>query len=150
MRIGQQTATSLFFLAFGAAAFWVSTGMPIGTAAEMGVGYVPWLLSLGCIATGVLQLATAILSRTPGDAVNVAVRPALFVTVMIVGFALLLPVLGLPLTVALLVVAAGLSGEGFDWRILAATAVLLAAGATLLFAVALRLQVPIWPLGWSP
>jgi hypothetical protein len=148
LRIGQQTAASLFFLAFGVAAFWVSLSMPIGTAADMGVGYVPWLLSLGSIAVGVIQLTTAMFSKDRGDAVVIEVQPMLFVTAMIVGFAALLPILGLPLTTGLLVLAAAASGEAFDWRILVLTAIGLAAGSALLFAVVLRLQVPVWPQGW--
>lgn len=148
LRIGQQTASSLFFLAFGAATFWISLGMPIGTAAEMGVGFVPWLLSLGCIGVGAILLLTAVLTKDRGEAVAIEVRPMLFVTAMIVGFAALLPILGLPLTVGLLVLAAGASGETFDWRLLSLTAVGLAAGSAFLFAVLLRLQVPVWPQGW--
>lgn len=148
LRIGQQTASSIFFLAFGVAAFWVSLSMPIGTAAEMGVGYVPWLLSLGCIAIGAIQLAMAAFGKNRGEAVVIEVRPMLFVTAMIVGFAALLPILGLPLTTGLLVLAAAASGEAFDWRVLALTAVGLGAGSAVLFAVLLRLQVPVWPQGW--
>jgi hypothetical protein len=64
----------------------------------------------------------------------------------VVAFALLLPRLGLPITVALTIAAAAVSGEKFRWLPLALIAIGMAAMTTLLFAWALGLQIPVWPL----
>ena len=148
LRIGQQLASSLFFLGFGAGALWLSTEMPIGTAAEMGVGYVPRLLAIGCLAVGIIQFATGLLFDDLGEPVAVEFKPLVLVAALIVGFATLLPDLGLPLTILLMVGATALSGEAFDWRLLLLAAVLLAAGAGILFCGLLRLQIPLWPMWW--
>lgn len=147
LRITQQLASSLFFLGFGAVALWLSTDMTIGTAAEMGVGYVPRLLAIGCILVGVLQFLTGLV-RSWGETATIELRPLAFVVALIMGFAGLLPFLGLPLTVFLLVLAAALSGEALKWPMLLLSALLLAAGTGVLFGLLLRLQIPIWPMGW--
>lgn len=147
LHMRQQWASSLFFLGFGSFALWLSTDMAVGTAADMGVGYVPRLLALGCIAVGVVQLVTG-LAITWGETVSVGIRPLVFVTGLVLGFAALLPFLGLPLTVFLLVLAAAFSGEALEWPMLLLTALLLSTGAGVLFGALLRLQIPIWPMGW--
>lgn len=148
LRIGQHLAASLFFLAFGAAGLWVSGSMPIGTAAEMGVGYVPRLLAFGCLGVGALQLAGVIVAGSTGPSFAIEARPLLFVGLIVACFAGLLPLLGLPLTIALLVFATTLSGESYQWTLLGLTAALLSSGAVVLFGLLLRLQIPLWPAWW--
>ena len=149
MRITQQAASGLFFLAFGALFLWLSTSLPMGTAADMGVGYTPRLLAIGCqIVGGVLLVARLISDRQGGlgsEPVSFAGAPLLLTTVMVAGFAVALPWLGLPLTVVACVVPAAIAGETFRWPVLLAIAGGLAVRTTLLFAWALRLQIPVWP-----
>jgi hypothetical protein len=64
---------------------------------------------------------------------------------MVIGFGILLPHLGLPLTVAVMTAAAAVSGENFSWTMLAAIAAGMAILSYLLFSVALNLQIPVWP-----
>ena len=149
LKIRQQLASGLFFIGFGALALWIGSDMAIGTAADMGVGYVPRLLAFGCIAVGLFQLGSGTV-RSWGDIVAIEARPLTFVVALILLFTLVLPLAGLPLTVFLLVMAAALSGEAFRWTTILLTALLVAVGAALLFGVLLRLQIPIWPLGWRP
>lgn len=145
-RIGRQGAASLFFLVFGAAAIWLGRSMDIGTAGEMGVGYVPRMLAIGCVLIGVWLAFTAWRTRAERDAVAFAWKPALLVPALVAAFGILLPRFGLPLTILTVVVMAGaLSGETFRWPLLALTALTLAAVSTLLFHTLLRLQVPLWP-----
>lgn len=146
LRLNQALAASLFFVGFGVGVLWLCRDMQIGTAAEMGVGYVPWLLGLGSISVGVISLVMARWGGVPADAVDIELRPLVYVPALIVCFAALLPVLGLPVTVALLVLATLASGETFDWRWLLVTAVLLAGGTAVLFVVLLQLQIPLWPI----
>lgn len=136
---------ALFFVMFGGLALVLGRELPVGTAGEMGVGYTPRMLAFGCIGVGGLLLVEAILSRAPRERIAFAWRPAIFVTLLVLGFAALLPHLGLPVTIVLLTLAAGASGETFRWPLLIATALALAALATALFAWLLKLQVPVWP-----
>ncbi|MDX2204433.1 MAG: tripartite tricarboxylate transporter TctB family protein [Hyphomicrobiaceae bacterium] len=149
LKIRQQLASSLFFTCVGALALWLGNDMAVGTAADMGVGYVPRLLALGCIGVGLVQLAGG-LARSWGDAVSLELWPLAFVVGLVVAFAGILPLAGLPLTVFLLVIAATLSGEAFRWTTVLLSAVLLSVGAAVVFGVLLRLQIPLWPLGWRP
>lgn len=136
---------ALFFVAFGVLALWLGRDLAVGTAGEMGIGYTPRMLAIGCIGVGVLLLVEALAGRARREAIAFAWRPAIFVTVLVLGFALLLPRAGLPVTIVVLTVAAGASGEAFRWPVLLATAFALALLATALFGLALKLQVPVWP-----
>ena len=147
MGVQQQYLSGLFFIAFGAFAVWAGRDLAIGTAAEMGIGYTPRALAIGCIAVGCILLLQAfvVTSAEGGPRVSVAWRPLVLVTLMVIGFGVLLPYLGLPITVALMTLAAALSGETFRWTTLAAMAVGLAVMSLLLFSTALNLQIPVWP-----
>jgi hypothetical protein len=143
----QQRWSGLFFIAFGALAIWAGWDLVVGTAADMGIGYTPRALAIGCIGVGCILLLQALVfpSADEGDRLRIAWRPLFLVTAMVIGFALLLPRLGLPITVALVVGAAALSGENFRWPTLAAIAAGMALLSTLLFSTALKLQIPVWP-----
>ncbi len=145
MRLNQQLASGLFFLGFGGLAFWLATALPMGTAADMGVGYTPRMLAVGCLAVGVIRIASIFFGSEASEPVSIAFGPLALVTVMVAGFALLLPWLGLPLAVIVSVLPAAISGETFRWHLLLAIAVVLAALTTVLFAYGLKLQIPVWP-----
>ncbi len=147
MILRQQHWSGLFFIAFGAFAVWAGSDLAIGTAGDMGIGYTPRALSIGCIVVGCILLAQAVVSSPSEDEPRVTIswRPLVLVIAMVIGFGLLLPRLGLPLTVALMTVPAALSGEDFHWPTLAAIAAGMALLSTLLFATALNLQIPVWP-----
>jgi hypothetical protein len=148
VRINQQSASGLFFLAFGALYFWLASDLTMGDAADMGIGYTPRLLSFGCVAVGAFLLGGAALGRhgVLGGPVTLSLRPLLLITTMTAGFGLVLPWLGLPLTVAATVLAASLSGEHFRPLPLILIAAGLAIGTTILFAWILNLQLPIFPV----
>jgi hypothetical protein len=143
----QQPWAGLFFIAFGAFAIWAGRDLTIGTAADMGIGYAPRALAIGCVGIGVILLLQRMFAAAvDGEpAVSFAWRPLVLVTVMVLCFGLLLPRLGLPLTVALMIPPAALSGETFRWPTMIAIAIGMAAMCTLLFSTALKLQIPIWP-----
>ena len=147
MILRQRHWSGLFFIAFGAFAVWAGSDLAIGTAADMGIGYTPRALAIGCIGVGCSLLTQAFFAPTDADdpSVTIAWRPLLLVVAMVVGFGILLPRLGLPLTVALMTVPAALSGEDFHWPTLAAIAAGMALLSTLLFSTALNLQIPVWP-----
>jgi Tripartite tricarboxylate transporter TctB family len=145
LRLTQQTASGLFFLLFGAVYLWLAQDLTMGTAADMGVGYTPRMLAVGSMLIGVTLLGGGLLGRGNREAVTIAPKPLLLTTLMVGAFALLLPWLGLPLTVIACVLPAALSGEKFNIGILSLVALALAVFTTLLFAWALKLQIPIWP-----
>lgn len=143
----QQHWAGLFFIAFGILAIWAGRDLVIGTAADMGIGYAPRGLAIGCVGVGVILLLQTLFSA-PAEGeprVSFAWRPLVLVTAMVLGFGVLLPRLGLPLTVALMIPPAALSGESFRWPTMIAIAAGMALLCTLLFSTALKLQIPVWP-----
>ena len=148
MGVQQQFLSGIFFVAFGAFATWAGSDLAIGTAADMGIGYTPRALAIGCIAVGCILLVQAYLvapARDDSTQVAIAWRPLALVTLMVISFGVLLPYLGLPITVALMIAMAALSGERFHWLTLGAIAVGMAVLSLLLFSTALKLQIPVWP-----
>lgn len=147
MGIRRQHWSGLFFVAFGAFAVWAGSDLAIGTAADMGIGYTPRALAIGCIAIGcILLLQSFLAAPVEGEQrLDIAWRPLLLVTLMVAGFGLLLPRLGLPLTVVAMTAVAAFSGEDFHWPTLGVIAVGMALLSTLLFSKALNLQIPVWP-----
>jgi hypothetical protein len=143
----QQHWAGLFFIAFGALAIWAGGDLAVGTAADMGIGYAPRALAIGCVGVGVILLIQAFFDASAGSDVRVSIawRPLVLVTAMVLGFGALLPRLGLPLTVALIIPPAALSGESFRWPTMIAIACGMALLCTLLFSTALKLQIPVWP-----
>ena len=147
MSVQQQYLSGLFFIAFGALAVWAGRDLVIGTAAEMGIGYTPRALAIGCIVVGCVLLLQAFVAKAAaeGPRVTIAWQPLALVTLMVIGFGVLLPYLGLPITVALMTLMAALSGEKFSWSMLVAMALGLAVMSLLLFSIALNLQIQVWP-----
>ncbi len=145
MRLTQQIASGLFFLTFGAAFLWLSSSLPMGTASDMGPGYVPRALSIGCIIVGAILLAIAAIGRGLTQGVSFDVKAAALTTAMVGGFAAALPWLGLPLTVFLCMMAAFASGESYRLSVMFVIALGLAIMTTMLFVWALKLQIPLLP-----
>lgn len=149
LQIRRQLASGLFFVLFGALTLWLGADMAVGTAADMGVGYVPRMLALGCVGVGLWQLGVGLMHGR-GEVAILNLRPIAFVIASIAGFAFVLPYAGLPLTVLLLVLAAAFSGEIHDRSRMLLTALILAAGSALLFGILLQLQIPLLPAMMRP
>ncbi|MFM9943456.1 MAG: tripartite tricarboxylate transporter TctB family protein [Hyphomicrobiaceae bacterium] len=145
MRLNQQTASGLFFVAFGTAFLWLGSSLTMGTAGDMGPGYVPRALAIGCVIVGAILLAIAAVGRGLRDGVTFDLKAAALTTAMVAGFAAALPWLGLPLTVFLCMISAFVSGESYRLGVMFAIALGLAVFATLLFAWGLKLQIPLLP-----
>lgn len=150
LSVSQSVASSAFFIGFGCIVLWLCRDMQIGTAAEMGVGYVPLMLGAGSIGVGALRLILGLMAPAADERAVIELRPLLFVPLLIACFAGLLPVLGLPISVALMVLATIASGEAYDVRWLLATAVVLSAGTAVLFITLLQLQIPLWIVWGRP
>jgi hypothetical protein len=73
------------------------------------------------------------------------VRPLLLILGAIVLFALLLRPAGFALTAFVLLLLAAAAGRDFRWREALVIAAAIATAASLLFIVALKINVPLWP-----
>jgi hypothetical protein len=137
-------AFALFLVAFGAAVLALTTDLRMGSAANMGPGYVPRALAGIIVVYGLALAVPAMLApfqRMPG----VSPRSLLFIALALAVFALLFPVLGLALAglIAMLCASAAASDSRPVEAIL--FALILTTFAVLLFVYGLRLPFRVWP-----
>jgi hypothetical protein len=144
-RLSQDLLAGVLFVILGAGILWTGRALPIGTAAEMGSGYVPRLLAFLLIGLGFLVGLSGIRGggrRLP----SLTWRAPGLVTGAVVLFLLLIERAGLFLSVAGVVILSGLATEGLRFRTLIGIALALAGFCAAVFAWALRLPVRVWPL----
>jgi hypothetical protein len=86
------------------------------------------------------------IETTGGDPIgHIAWRPLLIVVSAIVVFGLLLPRLGLIMTIPVLVVMVSFAGDEFSWRGVLISAIVLTFFSWLVFIAGLKLTIPLWP-----
>ncbi|MFD2031907.1 tripartite tricarboxylate transporter TctB family protein [Ancylobacter dichloromethanicus] len=129
------------FCGLGATAIIIGSKYPIGTAARMGAGYFPLLVSVGLIILGVVLLARSFLGETE-EVGEVDPRPLLVMLVSVLLFGLLIEDWGFPLAGAVVVVGASLAGRAFKPIETGLLAVGLVVFCTLLFSYGLGLNLP--------
>ena len=135
----------LFCIAIGAIALVLLANTRMGSVAAMGPGFLPTWLARLLIGLGVL-IALKSLIGSERLVLNLAVlRPVLMILGGIVLFALLLYPAGFVLTSFLLLLLAAAAGRDFRWREALVIAAAIATAASLLFIVALKINVPLWP-----
>lgn len=134
----------LLFIAFGVAAIVIGSYYPPGTAARMGPGYFPRLLGMLLVALGaIIALRGLKLSGKP--IAFGSLKPIVIVLGSVVLFALLSPHIGLVLASIMLIVMSSAGSREFRWKEALASAIVLAAGAVLVFVKGLGLLFSIWP-----
>lgn len=139
-----ETAAGALFLVVGAAALWLSRHYAIGTAVDMGPGYLPRLVAWGLVLLGAAGIARGVVVggwRPP----VVMLRPLAFLTIAILVFAQSIDRLGIVVTCIVTVVVAAAAERAARWREVPVIALGLAAFCALLFGYALNLAIPVWP-----
>jgi hypothetical protein len=134
----------VMFIAFAAVALYVSRNYSLGTAVRMGPGYFPMLLG-GVLALvgGILVVRSLVIAGDPIG--HVRVLPLVVVAVAVVLFGVLLPRLGLAVTLPVVIaVAAFASVQSRRWEVLLLS-ILLTVFSALVFVYGLRLPIPLWP-----
>ena len=131
------------FVAIGAAALALGTDLTMGTAADMGEGYVPRAMAVALIGLGGLIVLARMRAQPPPQSSparreEVSWRPLVFVTTAVLVFAAALEPLGLIAAMACSAIDANFSG-----RPLRATALALLISVLSLVVVA----VFVWGLG---
>lgn len=139
----------LMFCSVAALGLWLSRDYPIGTALQMGTGYVPrllcWVLLLlgGCIAIQGFREIEA--ERVAEARVLPIWRPVVFVTASLVIFGLGIERLGLIISILLMIGAGALAGRDLRPVETAIAAIVLAVLSWAVFILGLGLTMPIWP-----
>jgi hypothetical protein len=136
----------LFFIVLGAAALWVSRDYPLGDLNRMGPGYFPRMLGLGMICLGVLILRQGLadLAGAKGHRGGLD-RSFWLIPLALVVFGLLVERLGVVAGLALTLAVAGAAHREARIKEVAISTVTLIVLAVLIFVVALKLPLRLWP-----
>ena len=133
----------LLFVAFGIVGLWFGRDYAVGTAARMGPGYFPAMLSWLLIALGGYIAARAfVLDGPPVD--RVRWRSLLAVLSGVALFALTIQRLGAAIAVVIIVCVAALGTRESRWKEVVPLAIFVSAFCVLVFIVALKQPLPLW------
>lgn len=144
-------AGALFVLIGGGFAV-IALNYRMGTARDMGPGFLPFWLGLVLAGLGLMAMVRSWLAAP--DAVPFRVEPKQFFLIIgaVLCFGLLLNPIGLIGAIIVMTVVASLAGDEFSLRGSLMTALVLAAMAVAIFAYALDLPLPLVPealAGWG-
>ena len=139
--------SGLIFVVIGVAFAWGSTNYSFGSSARPGAAYFPFGLGvLLAILGGVVLVKALVVGKEDGDPIGaIAWRPLLIIVAAIIVFGLLLPRLGMVLTLPILVTISALAGDEFHWKDALINSVILTAGSWVIFIWGLSLVIPVWP-----
>ena len=143
VRSPQDLGAGVVFVLIGAAGIVFGQDLAFGSAARMGPGYFPTLLSYLIIAIG-LVLAVKSLSVDGAPIEQVHFRPLFAIVAAILAFGALIDRIGLALTAAVLTIGAAYARRNVNLRetlVLAAGLALFAVG---IFVYALTQPLPAW------
>ena len=138
----------IVFAAVGVAALVLGRELDIGTAAEMGEGYVPRAMAVALIALGTLIAALAWWRGLGAEGARfdgTRWRPMFFVTAAVLAFAAALQPLGLVAAIAASAVAANLAGQPLSARALLLLVFVLSFGVVVIFVWGLGLPLRVLP-----
>ena len=136
----------LFFIALGVAALWVSRDYPVGDLNRMGPGYFPRMLSVGMICLGVLIVRQGLPDLAGGKGIrNGLDRSIWIIPLSLVVFGLSVEPLGVVIALALTLAVAGAAHRESRVTEVAISTVTLIVLSVLIFVVALKLPLHLWP-----
>jgi len=117
--------------------------LPFGSAAKMGPGFFPTILSLLILGIGLLNAFMAFTLEGP-EIEKPHWRPLTFVCAAMMIFGLVINYIGLALSAALLTFIAAGARSDARWREVAVLAVVLGVFSVLLFVYGLGQSMPAW------
>jgi len=130
---------------FGAAAIWIGGNLPHGTLTRMGAGFMPFWLAVIVTAFGFIVLLEAFWKDERVSIPLHDLRPAVFITLAIVLFAVLIETAGFLISAFLVSVTATLASPGLTWRRNLVQSGLIALGSAALFLGVLQINLPLLP-----
>lgn len=124
-----------------------ATNYSMGTSARPGPGYFPLMLSIILAILGAIVLFKSLTIETEGgDKIgHIAWRPLLVVVGSIALFAILLPRLGMFISIPILIVTVSFAGDEFKWKGVLIAAVVLTIFSWAVFVKGLGLTIPVLP-----
>jgi hypothetical protein len=140
----KELAFGLFLIALAVVAFVSTRALSVGTAADMGPGFVPRTLAWIILGFGV-AICVSSLIKAPEPWPEVAWRPLAAILASIALFAVLFLHLGMIAASIGAVLVAGAATRPVPWRQLLLFGPVLAAFSALLFVKGLGLPLKLWP-----
>lgn len=140
----RELAFGLFLIVLASVAFFSTRTLSIGSAADMGPGFVPRALAWIILGFG-LAFCVSCLLKAPEPLPAVAWRPLAAILASIALFAVLFLHFGLIIACIGAVLAAGAAVKPVRWGQLLLFGPVLAAFSALLFVKALGLPFKVWP-----
>ncbi|MBT9489424.1 MAG: tripartite tricarboxylate transporter TctB family protein [Rubrivivax sp.] len=139
--------SGVMFIAVGAAFAWGATTYSFGSSARPGPAYFPFGLGIIMAILGALVLFKSLTIETEGgDKIgSIAWKPLIVILGAVALFGLLLPRLGMFITLPILVFISAYAGDEFHFGEAAANAAVLTVFCWLVFIKGLSLTIPLWP-----
>ena len=138
--------SGMMFLTIGLLFVILSRQYQLGTAAKMGPGYFPSVLGGLLAVLGMFIGVGALRKSTPKtELVAVGWRELILVLVGVLAFALLLPKLGMVISLIALIFISARASHEFGWKDTALATVFLLILSYVVFVWGLELQFPVWP-----
>jgi len=136
----------LFFIGLGSAALWLSRDYPVGDLTRMGPGYFPRMLSIGMICLGVLIVRQGLPGLAGGNGLRGGLdRSFWLIPLSLVVFGFAVEPLGVVAALALSLAVAGFGHREARIKDIAISIVILIVLSVLIFVVALKLPLRLWP-----
>jgi hypothetical protein len=147
-RIRNQRAlvSGALFVAFAVFFYVAGRDYPMGTAAKMGPGYFPRLLTFILGGIGLAVMAGAVTPKAELRALaKWDFKGLLWITGSVMLFAFLLYPLGFVVSLLVLVLVSSKASHEFTWKGALANAAVLTLLCVAVFVYGLGLQFPLWP-----
>lgn len=143
----QGCVLGLLFVALGTATFVLAGHYPMGTAVEMGPGYLPRLLGGALVVVGVLVVAGASRRVGPALAWRPVFRPLVWLAGGTVAFGAFVDRLGLVAAMVALLLAAVAADRARRPRETIVLVGSLTVASVAIFVVGLGVRLRLWPWG---
>jgi hypothetical protein len=139
--------SGLMFIVVGIGFAWGATNYSFGVSARPGPGYFPFGLGILLAILGAVILFKALTIEVEGgDRIGAwAFRPLIIIVASVALFGVLLPRLGMIISLPLLVFGAASAGDEFHWKDALINAIVLTIGSYFIFIYGLKLTIPLWP-----
>ncbi|MDP1532286.1 MAG: tripartite tricarboxylate transporter TctB family protein [Rubrivivax sp.] len=140
--------SGLIFIVVGLGFAWGATNYNFGSSARPGPGFFPFGLGVILAALGALVAFKALtIESDGGDPIGgFAWKPLGVILSSVILFGLLLPRLGMIVTLPMLIIVSSLTSGEFHWKEVLVNSVVLTAGSWGIFIYGLNLVIPLWPV----
>lgn len=139
--------SGLMFIVVGISFAWGALNYSFGSSARPGPAYFPFGLGILLAVLGAMVLFKALtIESEGGDPIGkIAWKPLLTILGAVALFGILLPRLGMVLSLPILIIVAATAGDEFHLGEAIGNAIVLTLGSWLIFSKGLGLTIPLWP-----